>query len=70
MRRAIVVAAVLAVTFMAQSAAEAAERCPRCGQVHGSSGMMMPSAGGANMFQQLWQLEQRKNAWLRRTFLR
>ncbi|MCA9064126.1 MAG: hypothetical protein KDA96_13735 [Planctomycetaceae bacterium] len=71
MKRAFAITAALMLTLVTFSSADAADRCPQCGRVHSSPTYTYsaPTASNGNVFQQLWQLEQRKNAWLRRTFL-
>ncbi len=67
MRRALLIAATVTILSLGSlsSDAQAAGRCPSCGQYHTRS----YHAPKQNVFQKMWELEQRKNAWLRRTFL-
>lgn len=58
-----IVAAFLSFGVLGSQEADAGNRCncPRCQQVRRQS--------QPNLFQKMMELERRKNAWLRRTFL-
>ena len=44
--------------------------CPHCGRYHTvQSYGYMPAKEKKGMFAKMWEMEQRKNAWLKRTFL-
>ena len=58
----IATAMIITCATTAESKADQYRRCYRCGQVR-------VVKRNKNIFQQLWELEKRKNAWLKRTFL-
>lgn len=43
--------------------------CPHCGRYHTLQSYGYNKAPKKNLFAKMWEMEQRKNAWLKRTFL-
>ena len=61
--------AIVTVTSMSVDAGyyrKSSKPCPKCGKYHV---YYVETPQNQNVFQKMWELEKKKNAWLKRTFL-
>jgi hypothetical protein len=61
--------AVITVASAHADAGKAAKPCPHCGRYHNVQSYGYSQTKKQSVFSKMWEAEQRKNAWLKRTFL-